>query len=85
MRKLLFITAIMLLLAGCSANYASSPFYCRREVEKAFPNSEVSVVPYRDTVFYYLVREPNGAVWYVETMSENGPEITKKELIFKAK
>ena len=82
MKRFLLVTAVALLLVGCN-NTANSAYHCRRSVEETFPGSEISISPDSDSSYRFLVREPNGTVWYVETMSSAGPQVTKKELIFK--
>jgi hypothetical protein len=85
MKRFLLVTVFALGMVGCLTNNADSTYHCRRSVEAAFPGAEISNSPDSDSSFRFLVREPNGAVWYVETMSGSGPQVTKKELIFKAK
>jgi len=82
--RYLFSLLVLVMLVGYNNN-ATSAYYCRKSVESTFPNSEISLSPDGDTPFRYLIREPNGNIWYVETLSGNGPEITKKELVFKGK
>jgi hypothetical protein len=84
MRKLLLVAAIALVMVGCKSN-ASSAYHCRKSVENIFPGADISNSPSSDSSYRFLVREPNGAVWYVETMSTAGPQVTKKELVFKAR
>lgn len=75
MRRLLITCCLAALLVGCDA---TSGF---NQVRKSFPDSEVQQVP--GCPYYYLVRDTNGAVWYVKSDGQfQSPNFTN--LIFSA-
>jgi hypothetical protein len=71
--KILVLTG-MLLMAGCSSNFRME------NVNAAFPDSEVAFVPGQQQDF--LVRTPNGNIWYVRCDNPFKGEITSKSMVF---
>lgn len=61
-------------LTGCSSNYRAEA------VNKAYPNSEVVFTPTQHQDF--IVRDPDGTVWYVRCDNPFSNTITSKSKLF---
>lgn len=77
MRKLILTVCFIGLLSACSQNYRME------NVNEAFPDSEVAFTPRHDTDF--LVRKPDGSIWYVRCDNPVSGKITSKSMIFAKK
>jgi hypothetical protein len=74
MKRLILFTFLTILLTGCSQTYRAEG------VNDAFPNSEVAFVPTHSSDF--IVRDPNGTVWYVRCDHPFRNTVTSKAKLF---
>ena len=75
MKKRILLWVLILTLVGCSTTYRMEG------VQAEFPDSEISFVPTHDHDF--LVRKPDGSVWYVRCDNPVTNGVTSKAMIFK--
>jgi hypothetical protein len=73
MKKIILLMCCFLIV-GCSSTYRMET------VNEAFPDSEVSFTPTHSNDF--LVRKPDGSIWYVRCDNPFRPTITSKAMIF---
>lgn len=81
MREPKIILAVLLLvaLAGCGPGYQQ--IKCYQAVSEEFPGGQVWELP--DSNYRFIVRDREGALWYVRTMNR-GPEVSDRVLLFPA-
>ena len=68
----------MALLTGCDTSYTDGAAK-RQAVIDAFKTTDIQAVP--GYFNEWIVRTPNGEVWYAQTYSDK-PEITGKTILF---
>lgn len=74
---LALVAGSALWLSGCSSHDRS---LCASKVQAAFPNGQVAAIP--SEAFKFIVREPDGSVWLVETMNQTNAEVSSKVRLF---
>lgn len=83
MRTKLIIAAIALpALSGCGGD-ATNEAMCRHSVAEEMKATEVQNAP--NHKYKYIVRMPDGSIWWAETMDGYESKVTAKTLLFPAK
>jgi hypothetical protein len=77
MKTVIILLLLILGMLGCSTTYKAEG------VNDAFPNSDIVFVPSHSNDF--IVRDSNGAIWYVRCDNPFTKGITSKVIIFKRK
>jgi len=83
MKKIILIILLVLtfLLVSCDFSPVDLPYKCYQTVEKEFPiNSRIMNIPRGNYIF--IVKTPEGKIWYAETMERNSSKITYKVQLF---
>lgn len=82
MKALLFVSLI--LLAGCDMPVSYDPIQSRQAVVDAFKTSDVAMTYHWESgsTAVFVVRAPDGAIWYVSTESN---KVTSQTCLFSAK
>ena len=70
--KLLIVLLSVLLCVGCSGYNQNT---CYDEVKKAYPNSEVVMIP--GEKYRFIVKNNSGDIIYVETMNIGDGKVTQ--------
>ncbi len=65
---------LLVLLTGCSDNYRME------KVTETFPDSEVAFTPTKASDF--IVRKPDGSIWYVRCDNPVSGNVTSKSQLF---
>lgn len=73
MKKLLTMVALAISLQGCGGYH---PVKCLQAAQEAMPNAEVIAVPKRH--YNFLARQPDGSLWYLETMNQTDCKVSAK-------
>ena len=81
-KKLLIVLAMIIPIAGCSRGDGWNQTKLRQAIVEEMKTTEI--VRYPDNDYKFIVRTPDGAVWFVEMMGTKA-EITAKALLFPAK
>lgn len=81
-KKLLIVLAMIIPIAGCSRGDGWNQTKLRQAIVDEMNTTEI--VRYPDNDYKFIVRTPDGAVWFVEMMGTKA-EITAKALLFPAK
>jgi len=74
--KMIFGIAFVLALVGCGDGYDSSK--CQQAVTEQLKGWEVVCCP--SAYYCFVARDPEGNIWWIETMS-NKAEITSKFIL----
>jgi hypothetical protein len=72
MKRLIFLLVFLILV--CVACDASDPSKCKESVVREFPNFEVTDIP--GDSYSFLVKDKNGNLWFVKTLSLFSPNIS---------
>ena len=75
---ILAIACAALFGGGCGK--ALDQAACLESVMKAFPGAEVGMIP--NEKYRFVVRDADGAIWYVKTMNLTNPYVSQKSKIF---
>jgi hypothetical protein len=78
----LIVIAVITLLTGCRQG---DPIAARNAVMKEYPDGDIADLPGYGTNYKYIVRDTNGAVWYVDCLNYKDDNISGKTMIFPAK
>jgi len=80
MKKIIMIFSLLaVLLCSCKGH---DEVECFNTVQKAYPNSEIRVIP--DSPWCFLVRHSDGTILYVKTANYRNTDITHNVILFKA-
>lgn len=79
MKQILSFIFIGLLLVGCG----SDPDKCLRNVQAAYPNSDIIVNP--DNAYTFIVKSSDGSIHLIKTMNITNTNISSDLVIFKNK
>ena len=79
--KLLLVLILCLAFSGCGDSY--NEYECYKSVRTEF-GYKADIKQFPGTKFRWAVKDEQGNIWFVETLSEINSNITTKELLFKA-